>query len=172
MVVSDSGSNSSGDGLRVVHVTDGWAMGEISGCFAVVWRHQPTHEAFRMRNEQLQALTSRLPRKCALVEVVESTSKAPSDEVRRTAMQVFKQLGDQLSAIGFVLEGSEARSTLNRAILTGMTFFVRQLQPTKVFKRTVDVAEWTAARVQAGDPKFATELVTSLEQLRALIGKR
>jgi hypothetical protein len=159
-------------GLDVLQITDGWAMGQVRDCVVIVWRSQPTSDAFRFRNEQLRALVGRAAGHCALIELVEPTSKPPSDETRRVAMDVFKQLGDQLTAVGFVIEGSEVRSTLARAILTGMMFFVKQLQPTKVFKRSVDVAEWVRGRVQASDPEFSRTIVSALEHLRARIGQR
>ena len=157
-------------GLRVVQTTEGWAMGEIAGCLAVVWRQQPTIDAFQFRNTQLLALTQRLPAKCALVEVIESGSKPPSDETRKVAMEVFRKLGGELAGIGFVLEGNELKSTLNRAILTGMMFFVSQLQPTKVFKRSSDLAAWARGRVGSEDPAFEANLVAAFEHLRGLIG--
>lgn len=157
-------------GLRVIQVTDGWAMGELSSCLAVVWRRQPTVEAFRFRNTQLQELAKRAPGKCALVEIIEPGSKPPTDEMRKVAMEVFRQLGGDLGGIGFVLEGNELKSTLNRAILTGMMFFVKQLQPTKVLKRSADLAAWARTRVGSDDPAFETHLVEAFEQLRRLIG--
>ena len=158
--------------LRVLQVTDGWAMGEVASCLVIVWRTQPTTDAFRFRNERLLELAARVPGQCALVELVETGSKPPTDETRRVAMDVFQRLGKNLSVVGFVIEGSEIRSTLARAVLTGMTFFVKQLQPTKVFKRPVDVASWIAARVHGGNPAIASQLVTAFEQLRGAIGKR
>src|SRR5258708_3639900 len=128
--------------LRVISVNEMCAMGEIDGCIAVVWHQQPSPDAFRARNEQLIELARKAPGKCALVELVEPQAKPPSQETRRVAMEVFRQLGTDLSAIGFVLEGNEMRSALIRAVLTGMMFFVRQLQPTKVFKHIDDMAEW------------------------------
>lgn len=159
-----------GSGVRIIQAAEGWAIGEIANCLAIVWRHQPTVDVFRFRNTQLQELAKRAPAKCALVEVIEPTSKPPTDEMRKVAMEVFRQLGGDLGGIGFVLEGNELKSTLNRAILTGMMFFVKQLQPTKVFKRSSELATWARARVASEDPAFETKLVAAFEELRRLIG--
>jgi hypothetical protein len=159
------------DGLEVLQITEGWAMGQVLDCLVIVWRSQPTSEAFRFRNEQLRALVGRAEGRCALVELVETTSKPPNDETRRVAMDVFKQLGDRLSAVGFVIEGSAVRSTLARAILTGMMFFVKQLQPTKVFKHAGETADWVRTRVQSTDPEFSRTIVNALEHLRGRIGE-
>lgn len=154
--------------LRVISVNEMCAMGEVACCIAVVWHQQPSPDAFRARNEQLIDIARRAPGKCALVELVEPQAKPPSQETRRVAMEVFKQLGPNLSAIGFVLEGNEMRSAFIRAMLTGMMFIVKQLQPTKVFKQVDDMAAWVAPRVQALEPAFKTELATAFEYLRKL----
>jgi len=155
--------------MQPIVATEGWALGVIEYCLAVVWRGQPTPEAFRQRNEELVALCKAHPGKCALIEIVEPSSKPPSDETRRVAMEVFKVVGSSLSCVGFVLEGAELRSTVARAILTGMMFFVRQLQPTRVFKSSDAMTEWVAQRVAPEERDFAPVLAHGLEQLRSSI---
>jgi len=159
-------------GLRVIAATDGWAFGEVGGCLAIVWRDQPTAEAFRRRNEELLAMCGKMPGQCALVEIIEPSSKPPPSDVRRVAMEVFKQLGGNLSAVGFVIEGTEMRSAFARALLTGMMFLTKKLQPTKVFKSASMMAEWIKPRVGAKDPEFEPNLVQALEHLRGLIASR
>ncbi len=156
-------------GLTVHFVNEVCAMGEVDRCLAVVYRGQPSPEDFRTRNGHLVELAKRSPGKCALVELVEANAKPPSQETRRVAMEVFKQLGGDLSAIGFVLEGSEVRAALIRAALTGMMFFVKQLQPTKVFKQVGDMAAWVGPRMHVDDPNFAAELAKAFEHLRQLV---
>lgn len=156
-------------GLRIIEVTTGWAIGEFERCLAVVWRQQPTPEAFRTRNAALAALAKEHARRTALIEIVEETSKPPSDETRRVAMEVFKSLGDSLSGIALALEGNQVRSALNRAILTSMMFFVKQLQPTKIFKHPADAARWIKPYVQANEHAFEANLVSALEELRSSI---
>lgn len=158
--------------LRIIDVTPGWAMGQFGSCLMVVWRAQPTPEAFRQRNRLLIELAKAEPSKSVLIEIVEETSKAPSDETRRVAMEVFKQLGHDLRAIGFVLEGTHVRSSLNRAVLTGMMFFVKQLQPTKIFKHTREVARWVRPYVGTNGSGFEGALVEALEALRQSIPHR
>jgi hypothetical protein len=171
-MVTDQNGEQVVPGLRVIASTKGWAFGEVGGCLAIVWRDQPTAEAFRRRNEELLALCGRTPGHCALVEVIEPSSKPPPSDVRRVAMEVFKQLGGNLSAVGFVLEGTEMRSAFARALLTGMMFLTKQLQPWKVFKNPSSMAEWIRPRVGAKDPQFEPNLVFALEHLRGLIASR
>jgi hypothetical protein len=154
--------------LRVLEATDAWAMGVIDHCLLVVWRKQPTPDAFRFRNAALSAVVAKYPRQAALVEVVEPNSTPPQDDARRVAMSVYQDLGDDLTAIAMLIEGSYIRSTLVRAILTTMMFFVKQLQPTKVFRNVGETAAWIGPAVHAGSG-FEQRLLVAIAELRAKI---
>jgi len=162
------GTNDSSRGLQVIEITDKWAMGEFARCLVVVWRGQPNADSFRFRNEKLKDLVGRERGHCALVEIVEQGSTPPTDQDRRVAMEVFKDLGKDLSGVGFALEGSAMRTTLTRAILAGMGFFVKQMQPAKVFKHASDTAAWVRPLVN-GDEAFEAGLVGAIEDLRKSI---
>jgi hypothetical protein len=149
----------------VIEVTDRWAMGEFERCVAIVWCGQPDVHALTRRGEELLELTKKFPGNCALVEVVESTAKPPSQEARRVAMEVFRTLGNDLTAIGFVLEGNEMRSAMIRAVITGMLFFLKQPQPSKVFKQLQPMIEWLRPRIHAADD-FGPRLTAALDHLR------
>ena len=159
------------DGLRVIEVTERWAMGQFERCVAIVWSGQPDVYALTRRGEELVELTKEFPGNCALVEVVESTAKPPSQEARRVAMEVFRKLGSDLSAIGFVLEGNEMRAAMIRAVITGMLFFVKQPQPSKVFKQLEPMIEWLIPRIKAAED-FGPRLTAALDHLRQLIRAR
>ena len=159
-------------GLRVIEVTPKWAMGEFEQCITMIWSGQPDHAAMQRRAEELLDLAKRFPGKCALVEVVESTAKPPNQDTRRVAMEVFRKLGNDLSAIAFVLEGNEMRTALIRAVITGMLFFVKQPQPSRVFKRLDELLEWLRPRLQPSRTGFDADLAAAFEHLRALMHAR
>ncbi|MFT3693229.1 MAG: hypothetical protein QM831_08810 [Kofleriaceae bacterium] len=145
-------------GLRIIDVTPVYSFAELDRCLMIVWRQQPTRDAFERRHQELEALAKRSPKSCAYVEVIESSSKPPTDELRKIAVQVFKKLGKDLSCVGFVIEGTDLRTTMVRAILTGMTFLVPQMQPSKVFKRLGDAGPWVRnflGEDSGFDPRFA-----------------
>ncbi len=166
MPASQNNDGHSAGALRVLEIAPAWAMGELDPCLVVVWRGETTPEAFRLRNNHLEDLAARARGKCALIEVIEPSSKAPSQDTRRVAMEVFKKLGSDLSAVGMVIEGSEVRSTLARAVVTGMMFFVRQLQPTKVFKETKELVGWVQPRLQGLPADYQARLDGALDELR------
>jgi hypothetical protein len=155
-------------GLRIIEIGAVCSIAEYERCVLVVWRLQPTRAAFDRRHQILAELAARYPRKCAYVEVIESTSTPPTNELRKVAVEVFRKLGKDLACVGFVLDGTELRTTMVRAILTTMTFFVPQMQPSKVFKRLSDVPEFVRSHI--GDAGFDPRtFVTAFDYLRRTI---
>jgi hypothetical protein len=143
-----------------------YALGEFEHCVLTVWRLQPTEEAFRRRNRELLDLASRFPGQCAYMEFIEQTSRPPPGALRPVSLEPFPGLGKNLSCIGTTIDGTQVRSALVRAILTGMTFLVPQFQPYKVFKRRSDMAEWVQPRINAA-PGFADRVTAAFEVLRS-----
>jgi len=155
-------------GLRVIEATDRWAIGELGPCILVVWRLQPNEETMRARAAALLELCAKYEGNCGLVEVVEPTSKPPSEATRRVAMEVFRDLGTRLSLITFTLEGDQLRTTVVRAIITTMLFFVKQPQQTKVTKTFSEATSWVRSRL-GGPPELEQELARGVEELRRSI---
>jgi hypothetical protein len=154
-------------GVRVIHSTSTCAMAEFERCVITVWKQQPTKEAFDVRHQALLDLSTRHKAKCAYVELIESTSKPPPDDLRKVAVEAFKKLGGDVACVGFVLDGPEMRSAINRAILTTMMFLLPQMQPTKVFKRLSDMAQWVRPRIEQ-EPGFDARLVAAFDYLRKM----
>lgn len=152
--------------LNVLAATEKWAIGEYERCLLMIWSAQPDADAMYRRAEYLRDLCRKFPGRCALVEVVEPTSRPPDDDTRKIAMSVFRELGADLSAMCFALEGGEMKAVLARAVITGMLFFLGQPQPSKVFKQVSDMAEWVRARIAPDDPDFNANLAVAFEQLR------
>ena len=155
-------------GLRVIEASERWALGELDRCVLVVWRLQPDEQTMRTRAAALLELCSKYEGKCALVEIVEPTSKPPNEATRRVAMEVFRDLGPRLSFITFALEGDQLRTAVVRAIITAMLFFVKQPQPTKVCKSLAEATSWVRARLD-GPPDLEDQLARGFDDLRRSI---
>jgi len=153
------------DGLRTLHTSDVCAIGEIERCIICVWYLQPTQETFDLRNRALLALAERHPGKCAYVDVIEPTSKAPPEPLRKLAVQVFRELSKDLCCIAFLVAGSELRSALTRSVLTTLTFLLPQVQPSKVFKKPDDVATWIKSRI-GHEQEFNAQFTSAVAFLR------
>ena len=159
-----SGSEAPG-AVRILDSSPLYTLGEVGNCLIADWKLQPTSLEFDRRNVALRDLASRFPGACAYLEMIEPTSKPPPASVRKPAMDVFKQLGPTLSCVAIIVHGAELRVTFVRAILSGMTFLVPQVQPLRVFKDTESAARWIQPRLPA-DPEFETRLVAGAESLR------
>lgn len=134
-------------GLRPLEVNAVYALGECERCLLVVWKQQPTREAFERRDAALVDLAGRLAERCAYLEVIESDSKPPPSSLRKEAVQVFPKVGKAVTCVGACVDGTQVRSAFVRAILAGMMFLIPQFPPAKVFKRVGDMAEWARQRV-------------------------
>lgn len=155
--------------LTVIETNGELAIGIYGRCLLVVWRAQPTDATMGRRNVILREICAKFPGNCALVEVIEPSSKPPNESTRKVAMDTIRDLGPKLTAIAFALEGDQIRVALNRTILTTMLFFLKQPQPTKAFRTIREALTWTAARISEG-ADFVTGAEASLESLRDLIG--
>lgn len=160
------------EGLRIIEIDPVCSLGEQDRCLFVVWRQQPTRAMFDLRHRALTELAARHKGQCGYVELIESTSKPPPDELRKVAVEIFRKLGRDVSCVGFVMEGNELRTALVRAILTGMTFLVQQMQPSKVFKRLGDAATWLRPQIGPVEPGFETRFAAAFEYLRKTETKR
>lgn len=157
------------EGLRIVAVTSGWAMAEFCQCLIVVWRDQSTLETVELREKELTALAARFPGHCAAIEVIEATSPPPPAELRPITMRVYEQLAKELSCIALLLEGSSLKQTLNRAVITGMTFLVAQPLPTKAFKHMSDMSQWVKTSIGGDSPSFDSDMAAAIDHLRRRI---
>ncbi len=152
--------------LRILEANAVCAMAEYEHCLLIVWRLQPTRAMFERRHEALLELSARAPGKCGYFEMIQPSSKPPSDELRKNAVDVFRKLGRSLGCIGFVIEGGELRAALVRAILTTMTFLVAQMQPSKVFKHLRDLGPWARGYLGEVGPEFDPRLLAAFAYLR------
>lgn len=151
--------------VRVILSSAVCAMAEFERCIVTVWKLQPTQAAFDIRHTAMSELAAKHKGKCAYVELIEPTSKPPPDNLRKIAVEAFKKLGSDVACVAFVLDGPEMKSALNRAILTTMMFLLPQMQPTKVFKRLTDMAQWVRPRIDQ-TPAFESRLVEVFDYLR------
>jgi hypothetical protein len=159
----------SSDSLRVLALHRDYAFGEQDGCLIVVWRGQPTEESYEERGRFMADLVGRLRGRCAVIDVVEPSSKPPSPAARKVVARLMKEVGDAVSGAAIVVEGNELRSALVRAVLAGMQLLIRLDHPIRVDKDPLRAAEWARERMQSKDATLAKRLVESIETLRARI---
>ena len=152
-------------GLKPLVVSSVYSLGEYEQCLLVIWKLQPTLEAFERRDAALADLAARFSAGCAYLELIETESKPPPGDVRKVALQVFPKLGKSLTCVGACIDGTQVRSAFVRAILAGMMFLIPQFPPAKVFKRVGDMTEWTRQRLGMAE-ESERKLVAAFEYLR------
>lgn len=155
--------------LRVLQLDKDYAFGEQEGCLIMIWRGRPTEATYAERGRLILDLGSRMRGRCGAIEVIETTSQAPSPAARSVAARSQREVGDALSGLAIVVEGNELRSTLVRAIVAGMQLLVRKDHPMRVDKDLLRSTEWVSGKMQVNDPTFPARLVEAVEILRARI---
>jgi len=167
--MTTTGESSKGtlpQGLHVIDSNEVFAIAEFDRCMLTIWRLQPTRETFGKRDKEVAEFVAKYPGRCGYVELIEPGSKPPPNDLRKAGVEVFRQLGKDLSCIAFVVDGAELRSAMVRAILATMSFFVPATQPSKIFKRLGDMAEWVRQRIGEEDATFSARLAAAFEYLR------
>ena len=152
-------------GLRVVESSPIYSLGEFERCIIVDWRLSPTEREFDSRNAALVALAERHPGACACLEIIEPGSKPPPSPLRKYGMEGYRKLGANLCCVAVVVHGTEMRTALIRAVLTGMTFLIPQFQPARVFKDIEAAGRWMRPRLGM-DAEFDRRLLAAGEFLR------
>jgi hypothetical protein len=153
-------------GLRVIEISSVCAIGAINGCIANVWAGQPTIESYGVRNRALLEIARQHPGHAALIEIIEESSRPPDDAARKVAMQVFPELGTDLGAIGFVMEGGSWRIALARAVIRSMSLLIPSIQPTKIFKHPTAMLAWVAQQLKDTPEDFTSSTLEAFEYLR------
>jgi len=157
------------DGIVILGSGKEWAMGEMGPCLIVVVRGALTEQVVLQINEGIWNITQRLPGQCGYINVIESTSPPPNAGLRKLIMAGLERPGLALACLAAVIEGSEFRLTLVRAILAGMALLRPSKQPSKVFKHTHETSLWVKKQL-GGDDAFAADIVRALDVIRSRIG--
>lgn len=149
--------------LTIHALYSGWAMAELDACLIVIWRGVVTQAALRRINVEILRLAKLQPGTCAYVNVIEKASPHPAGPERKLAIEGVARPGKSLACMAAVIEGNELRSTVVRAIITGMMLLLPRRQPTKLFKTTNKMAAWVRSQISS---VRASELVRAIEILR------
>ena len=162
-------SSPAASSVRIYVAENGSALGEADQCLIAVTRGELTQKLAEQQERALINLANRYPGNCAYISVIEVTAPPPPSELRAQSMQVFRSLGDKVSCIGVVIEGTELRSALIRAVLTGMTMFVPKMPPTRICRDHKDAAKWVVQKTFPGKVDLEHRLTSAIEVIRSKI---
>lgn len=149
--------------LRVGHVGDGLAIGEVGNICLVIWRAPVTRPRFDIQREKLTQAVRRQREGAGLFCVIEPTATPPNDELRRASADMIREHHSQLRCIACVVEGTGFVNALGRSALSAMALLVGPRQvPFSVFGTVGAAATWTAPHVKIRDSASVLQAVESL----------
>ena len=155
--------------VQVLKTMPGTILAATGNVIIAIWRGIATEEMYRRINDELLQLTTRYPQHCAYMQIIETSAKPPTAAHRKIAMDGVKAVGDKLGCVLVVVEGSEIRSTLVRAVLTGMTLLIPRMQKTKISGRVDDGLAWLKKALGLKDENFEADLIAKVKEIRAQI---
>ena len=116
---------------------------EIGPIFVALWRGAVIRESFDVQSAGLTEVVRAHPAGAAFLCVIEVTSKAPNDELRRASIEMVEAHGPRLRCLAVVIEGEGFRAAVNRGVITGLILFARHIHcPVSVFSDVRDAAAW------------------------------
>lgn len=153
------------DAVKIIYCDDILAVAETNALCVVIWRGAVTSDPFDRQSKGLDEVVHRNPRRAGFICVVESTAKAPDDELRRASGQMIASHGEHLRCVACVIEGQGFKAAINRGAVAAMTLFVRNRKtPVSVFATVADAAMWMGGHMDVGSPD---QLVANVEHIRS-----
>jgi hypothetical protein len=152
-----------GPAPRIVSKGDGVVLAELGPVCIAFWRKDSTMERFAVQRAALTQLVRRVPGKAGFFCVVEESSGAPEEDVRRASSKMFESLGSDLCAIAMVIEGSGFRSALVRSVASGIVMLMpKRTTPISYFSDIGAGATWLRDHVDIGSPSVFSQRVQEL----------
>lgn len=149
--------------LRVGHVGDGLALGDVANLFIVIWRGPVTRPRFNIQRDGLREAVKRHSEGAGMLCVIEPTATPPDDELRRASADMIRELQAQLRCVACVVEGTGFVHALGRSALSGMALLLgRRSVPVSVFATVGAAATWMAPHVSIHDSRWVSDAVESL----------
>ena len=109
---------------RVLKKGDGIVVGELGDVCIAVWRKDSTRARFNIQRYGLDHVIGNSPSGGVFFCVVEPTSGAPNEEVRKASSRLFESHGSNLRAIAMIIEGTGFRSAVVRSVASGIVMLM------------------------------------------------
>jgi hypothetical protein len=148
---------------RIVQRGDGILLAEHGTTSIALWRKDSTLDRFNVQRLALTDTVRRFPGKAGFFCVVEETSGAPEEDVRRASSKMFETLGADLRGVAMIIEGSGFRSALVRSVASGIVMLMpKRVTPISYFSDIGAGAAWLQQYVDIGSPTVFTQRVREL----------
>jgi hypothetical protein len=153
--------------LRIIGSSSSLACGIVKNKIAIsVWRGKPSMPDFDIQYGAINQVVEKNPGKCAFLSIIEQTSPRPSKEFEQCATRMFHNFGKRLSAVGYIMEGSDIRRAFVIAIMTSITVLKSTPQPTQAFTDLHSAEKWFRDHLHLRE---AISLFEAIEKVRSAI---
>jgi hypothetical protein len=153
--------------LVVHHRSGGAAIGTVDGFFLMRCFGDITPDDIRATLIAFQAVLAYRPEGGCSIVAVDPTTSFPSEETRRTAVEITRKTGNQTLADTLVILGDGFWASAMRGVMTTIWSLNSSNHPRKVLRQEADAVDWVIETVQESAPKYRQPLLSALGQLRA-----
>jgi hypothetical protein len=130
------------DGFRLLSVEDRLGIADVGTVCIVVWQGAVTPSRFKRQCDALHDVAERHPGRAALLCVVEPTTPPPEEAMRNASIELISGLGDKLSCVACVIEGTGFRAAATRNVLSGMSLRVKHPSELMFAASVAEAAPW------------------------------
>lgn len=118
-------------------------------------------------DQQMGSLVRRFG-KASMLLVIEPGAPLASEEVRRSALAMLRELGPRVATVAIVLEGGGFWAGAVRSVFNGLALALRPKFEWRVFADCASALSWQLHSTEAGVPGAAViEMISNLRALRA-----
>jgi hypothetical protein len=153
---------------KITEHDQGVALAVVGRVMLVLWRSTPTAERMRMLTRVTERMMAEFPDGYYQVQVIEPTSAPPASEQRKESARLIERMKGSARAIGFVIEGDDARASIVRTILRGMALLSRSELPKHFFKDEPSARKWLGEQLALTAPQLHEIERTFASMRRAL----
>jgi hypothetical protein len=147
--------------IRILHSSDGVAVGEVGPVCIVIWREAVIKARFDRQVAGLAEVVKRNPEGTCFICVVEPTATPPDDKLRKASVEMVASHGEKLKCVACVIEGTGFRAAVGRSVLSGMALlFGRRETPLSFFANASAAARWMAQYVKINPLEVAKSVET------------
>jgi hypothetical protein len=138
-------------------------------CVAI-WRGDASWPRFERQRAGLATVVARNPRGAVFLCVIEAASKAPSEDLRRAAIEMVSSHGPALKGVACAIEATGFMAAITRGVLTGMGLLLpSRVMPGSYFENVHAAAHWLRAYAPISS---ASNVTSSIEGFRSQLPPR
>jgi hypothetical protein len=153
--------------LVVHHRSAGVAIGSLDGFFLMRCFGDISPDDIRATLLGHQAVLAYRPEGGCSIVAVDPTTTFPSEETRRTAIDLTRKTANQTLADALVILGDGFWASAMRGVMTTIWSLNSSNHPRKVVRQEAEAVDWVIETVQESAPKYRQLILSALVQLRA-----